>query len=153
MNPHRKQGMVTVLEKFLISVTVTPVSVHCLFPLLMSPSDSSAVAVKGIELCSTAEDDCGHQNAAHKKMCRNGGQVLPILGFCTTLSYKLYGLHPYRKCLTKAYRLLFLCLHFSPSVSWKKAVRVSHAVDFSSSGEFIPPVSQLRYMQGRAGQV
>lgn len=99
MNPHRKEGMVNVLGIFLISVTVTPVSVHRLFPLLMPLLDSSVVAVKGIELCSTAEDDCGHQNAAHKKMCTDGGQVLPMPAFCTTLSCKLYGSRPFRKCL------------------------------------------------------
>lgn len=119
MNPHRKEGMVNVLGIFLISVTVTPVSVHCLFPLLMPILDSSVVAVKGIELCSTAEDDCGHQNAAHKKMCTDGGQVLPMPAFCTTLSCKLYGSHPFRKCLPLKKALHQNFYFFSPFITYK----------------------------------
>lgn len=120
--------MLNVFETFLISVIVIPVSVHRSFPLWMSPPDSSDVARKRIEPHITAGVS-GHRGAACKKMCTDGQLVLPIHGFCTALTYKLYRLHPRWRCLqwqqelqqkyfllllalTKAYRPLFVSHHF-----------------------------------------
>lgn len=127
-----------------------------LISFTMPLPDSSDVARVRIEPHITAEGDGGHQGVACKKMCMYSWQVCPIRGFCAGLSPELHWLHQAVKaflCLfMEVYRPLFVFLHFFPSVPWKKAAWVSHAGDFSSSGDSPSCVRQLRHTKGIAGQ-
>lgn len=130
--------MLNGFEIFLICVSVILVSVHSWFPLLMSPPDSD-VAGKRIEPHITGS----LQGAAAQKCAHTVSRCFPSSGcsegtkLATRLQQNLFFV------LLLMPRNTYLCLlSFSPLEKssplfffWRKAVWVSHAGDFDSSGD------------------
>lgn len=128
---HRKEEVLNGFEIFLVCVSVISVSVHSWFPLSMSPPDS------GWE-----KDGANHrQSAAAWKPAHTVGGCFPSSGMESSKSSEGGKLVP--RLQQKHFFVLFLMPRdtylvsplFLPSVPQRKAVWVSHAGDFHSSGD------------------